>query len=108
MIPSLNEFLIMAVVIAVLSMTGIWPQIIRGIRQLRGERLEDEAPVSQRDIDLAYKMLGVSPSAPWPEVEQAFRKKAKLHHPDHGGDDDVMRALNDAYGLIKRARKTMR
>src|SRR5690242_5921215 len=104
--PSFKEFFMIAIIIAVLSYAGIWPQIIRGIRQLRGERLDDETPMSPRDLDLAYKMMGVSPSAPWPEVEKAFRAKAKLHHPDHGGDDDVMRALNDAYTLIRRARKS--
>ena len=101
--PSLSEFLTIAAIIIVLSYTGIWPQVIRGIRQLRGERVEDEAPVSARDLDLAYKMLGISPSTPWPDVE-----KAKLHHPDHGGDDDVMRALNDAYAAIRRARQKAR
>ena len=105
---SLKEFIMIAIIIGVLSYAGIWPQIIKGIRQLRGERVEDEAPVSPRDLDLAYKMMGVSPSAPWPDVERAFRGKAKLHHPDHGGDDDVMRALNDAYSLIRRARKASR
>jgi DnaJ-class molecular chaperone len=105
---SLKEFIMIAIVIGVLSYAGIWPQIIKGIRQLRGERVEDETPVSPRDIDLAYKMMGVSPSSPWPDVERAFRAKAKLHHPDHGGDDDVMRALNDAYSLIKRTRKSAR
>lgn len=105
---SLKEFIMIAIVIGVLSYAGIWPQIIKGIRQLRGERVEDETPVSPRDIDLAYKMMGVSPSASWPDVERAFRAKAKLHHPDHGGDDDVMRALNDAYSLIKRTRKSAR
>lgn len=103
---SVKEFLMIALIIGVLSYAGIWPQIIRGIRQLRGERLEDEMPVSPRDIDLAYKMLGISPSSPWPDVEKAYRAKAKLHHPDHGGDDDVMRALNDAYALIRRVRRS--
>lgn len=108
MLPSLNEFIILVIIIAVLSMTGVWPQIIRGIRQLRGERVDEETSVSPRDLDLSYKMLGISPSAPWADVEQAYRRKAKLHHPDHGGDDDVMRALNEAYSLIKRARKSAR
>ena len=66
---------------------------------------EEVGPVPSKDLELAYKMLGIAPSASWPDVEKAFRAKAKLHHPDHGGDDDVMRALNDAYALIKRARK---
>ena len=105
--PSLYELITIAIIIGILSYTGIWPEVIRGIRQLRGERLDEgaPAPASARDLDLAYKMLGISPSAPWPDVEKAYRAKAKLHHPDHGGDDDVMRALNDAYAAIRRTRK---
>lgn len=101
---SLNELILLMLIVAVLSMTGLWPQIIRGIRQLRGETVDDEPPASTQDVDLSYKMLGVSPSASWDQVEQAFRRKAKIHHPDRGGDEDAMRALNDAYTLIKRAR----
>jgi curved DNA-binding protein CbpA len=49
-------------------------------------------------------MLGISPSAPWEDVEKAYRRKAKIHHPDHGGDEDAMRALNEAYAQLKSIR----
>lgn len=101
-----HELIFLIVIVAILSMSGLWPQIIRGIRQLRGERTEDEAPPSATNVDLCYKMLGVSPSSTWEQIEQAYRRKAKLHHPDRGGDDDTMRALNDAYALLKRIRKS--
>ncbi|MFO8061082.1 MAG: J domain-containing protein, partial [Bacillota bacterium] len=84
---------------------------------LRGERVDDSAYQNQnyshqqktasppsQDKDLCYKMLGVSPSATWDEIEKAYRRKAKLHHPDHGGDEDTMRALNDAYAQLKAIR----
>ncbi len=103
-----QELIILMLIVAVLSMTGLWPQIIRGIRQLRGERVEDESPPSDREVDLCYKMLGISPSSTWDQVEQAYRRKAKLHHPDHGGDDDTMRALNEAYTVLKRLKKRVR
>lgn len=104
----LQEFLALIAIIAALSMAGVWPQIARALRELRGEQVEEEpSPPSRRDdLDLCYKMLGVSPSAPWEEVERAYHRKAKLHHPDRGGDDDTMRALNDAYARIKRTRRT--
>ncbi|MCL4691797.1 MAG: J domain-containing protein, partial [Candidatus Hydrogenedentes bacterium] len=77
------------------------------IRQLRGERVEDDTPPpSDREVDLCYKLLGLSPSSSWDQVEKAYRAKAKLHHPDHGGDDDTMRALNEAYALLKRMKKS--
>jgi hypothetical protein len=104
----LHELVVLMLIVAVLSMSGLWPQIIRGIRQLRGERIDDETPPSDKEADLCFKMLGVSPSSTWEQIEQAYRRKAKLHHPDHGGDDDTMRALNEAYTLLKRVRKSAR
>ena len=99
-----QELLVIMLFIALFSLTGLWPHIIRGIRELRGERLGEE-PANGADVELSYKMLGVSPSAQWEEIERAYRTKAKIHHPDRGGDDDAMRALNDAYNLLKQIRK---
>ena len=108
MIPSLQEFMIIIIIILVLSGTGVWDIVMRGLRELRGERVEPRrspnAAASQSDIDLSFRMLGLSPSATWDEIERAFRRKAKIHPPDHGGDEDTMRALNEAYTLIKRSR----
>ncbi len=98
-----NELLMLMLVIAVLHISGLWPMIIRGLRELRGEKVDAVQP-GKDQVDLCYKMLGLSPSAPWEDVEKAYRQKAKIHHPDHGGDGDTMRALNDAYTLIKRLR----
>ena len=98
----IQELFVLMLIIAFLSLTGMWPMIIRGLRELRGEQLPPEC--SDSDIDICYKLFGCSPTAPWEEIEKAYRKKAKLHHPDHGGDGDQMRALNDAYRLIKKNR----
>lgn len=95
----------LAIIIIVLSATGLWPVIIRGLRELRGERFDDEPSQTTGDLDMCYRMLGISPSAQWEEIERAYRKKAKLHHPDVGGDGDTMRALNEAYSRIKKLRK---
>lgn len=104
-----QELIFLMLIIAVLSMSGLWPHVIRGIKELRGEHVEEprtSAPPSRgSELDLCFKMLGVSPTAPWEEIERAYHKKAKLHHPDLGGDEDTMRALNDAYNAIKRLRK---
>lgn len=100
----IHELILLAIVITVLSGTGLWPTIIRGIRELRGERFDDPPPSAPADADLSFRLLGLSPSATWEEVEKAYRRKAKIHHPDHGGDEDTMRALNEAYTLIKKLR----
>lgn len=99
--PSAQELLIIVVVIGVLSYTGLWPRIIQGIRELRG----DVPMPTEQDIDLAYKILGLSPSATWPEIERAYRQKAQVHHPDKGGDEDAMRVLNDVYAKLKKSKR---
>lgn len=102
---SLEEFLIIVLVIYILNTTGIWRSVVRALRELRGENVEPtQTGADTASNDLGYKMLGISPSAPWEEVERAYRTKAKIHHPDKGGDEDAMRALNDAYSRIKKLR----
>ena len=43
------------------------------------------------------KILGVSPSASTDEIHEAFRKKARQHHPDLGGDRKKFQQINAAY-----------
>jgi len=101
----IHELILLIIVVTVLSGTGLWPRIIRALRELRGERVDPPYNgASAHDMDVSFKILGVSPSAQWEEIERAYRQKAKIHHPDHGGDGDAMRALNEAYTLIKRTR----
>lgn len=100
----IHELILLVIVITVLSGTGLWPTIIRGIRELRGEHFDDPPATPQTDADLSFRLFGLSSSASWEEIEKAYRGKAKIHHPDHGGDEDTMRTLNEAYTLIKKIR----
>ena len=98
-----QELVFLGAIIVVLHYSGVWPIIVRGMRELRGE-IPPEPPMSGSDKEVAYRLLGISSSAPWEEVERAYRRKAHKHHPDRGGDEDAMRALNEAYNQIKRQR----
>ena len=103
-----REFVIIVLVIAVLSMTGLWPKIIHGLRELRGDNVgppPGSNPVPNTEVDFCYKILGLSPTASWNDIEAAYRRKAKIHHPDKGGDEDAMRTLNDAYAELKKQRR---
>lgn len=104
----LQEFIVLIVLIVFLTGSGLWPKIMRALRELRGENFPSEPSASSDDIELCCRLLGVSPSASWEEVERAYRGKAKVHHPDRGGDQDAMRALNEAYARIKKARGPQR
>ena len=47
-------------------------------------------------IDDPYKGLGVSPGATLDEIKKAYRKMAKLYHPDlHPDDPDANKKMND-------------
>ncbi len=48
-------------------------------------------------------VLGVSMSATKDEVKAAYRRKAKEHHPDIGGDPEMMREINDAWEQAQTA-----
>jgi len=105
-----HEFLIFVIIVVCLSATGLWPRVIEAFREMRGDAPRrvnggTQAPSgSPRDADICFRMLGLSPSATWEEIERAYRKKAKIHHPDLGGDEDTMRALNEAYQQLKALR----
>ena len=101
--PGLQEIILIAVFIIVLSFTGLWPVVMRGLREYRGEHVESDSPAGGEE-DIYFRLLGISPSATWSEIEAAYRQKAKIHHPDHGGDADAMRTLNEAYTQLKRLR----
>ncbi len=106
--PGLQEFIIIILIIIALSATGLWPHVIRGLRELRGDYVADPSGPNTRDVEVCFRLLGLSPSASWEEIERAYRAKAKIHHPDHGGDEDTMRALNEAYNQIKKMKKARR
>ncbi|HOK08199.1 MAG TPA: J domain-containing protein [Candidatus Hydrogenedens sp.] len=113
MFPSMQELLIFILIIILLNFTGVLPIVIKALREFRGDYSdrENEKPknknttVSPQNIEISYRLLGVSPSSPWDEIESAYRKKAKLHHPDLGGDEDTMKALNEAYEILKKIYK---
>jgi curved DNA-binding protein CbpA len=48
-----------------------------------------------------YSILGADENATPREIERHYRRKAVRHHPDLGGDEEDMKALNEAYGVLK-------
>ncbi len=44
-----------------------------------------------------FAALYLLPSAPVEVVKAAYRALATIHHPDHGGDAERMKAINAAY-----------
>lgn len=52
-----------------------------------------------------YKTLGVPRSANPDEIKKAYRKLAREHHPDTGGDETKFKEINEAYEVLSDEKK---
>lgn len=52
-----------------------------------------------------YKTLGVPRNATADEIKKAFRKLARTHHPDAGGDETKFKEINEAYEVLSDDKK---
>ena len=55
-----------------------------------------------------YAVLGISPQASGAEIKAAYRALVKCHHPDAGGDDERILALNAAWEVLRDAQSRAR
>jgi len=47
-----------------------------------------------------YKILDADESASRSDIERSYKRQAFKHHPDRGGSEDGMKALNEAYQVL--------
>lgn len=47
-----------------------------------------------------YNTLGLAPGSTDKEIKAAFKKLAKQHHPDVGGDEAKFKEINEAYSIL--------
>lgn len=47
-----------------------------------------------------YAILGAGKTASQDEIERLYKRLARQHHPDRGGDAEVMKAINEAYRVL--------
>ncbi len=50
-----------------------------------------------------YGVLGVDKDASQREIDRAHKRQAARHHPDRGGNEERMKSVNEAYGVLKDA-----
>ena len=48
-----------------------------------------------------YDILGAEENSSRREIERRYKRLASRHHPDRGGNEDRMKALNEAYRVLK-------
>ena len=52
-----------------------------------------------------YDILGVKKDASEDDIKRAFRRLARKHHPDAGGDEEKFKEINEAYEVLSDAEK---
>ncbi len=50
-----------------------------------------------------YSILGAGETASQDEIERLYKRLARQHHPDRGGDAKEMKAINEAYRVLGNA-----
>ena len=53
-----------------------------------------------RSMKYCYSILGLGNKCGIEEIKTAYRRLAKKHHPDIGGDPDLFRDIQDAYEIL--------
>jgi curved DNA-binding protein CbpA len=48
-----------------------------------------------------YSILGADEEASQSDIERLYKRLAVRHHPDLGGDEEEMKSLNEAYGVLR-------
>lgn len=52
-----------------------------------------------------YEVLGVDKKATTDEIKKAFKKLAREHHPDAGGDENTFKEISEAYEVLSDKEK---
>jgi hypothetical protein len=47
-----------------------------------------------------YSILGAEEESPRADIERRYKRLARRHHPDRGGDEEQMKEINEAWGVL--------
>ena len=66
-----------------------------------------EEPSEPKEVNNTrfYEVLGVSKTATYDEIRKAYRKQAKVKHPDKGGSEEAFQELQQAYEVLSDPNK---
>src|SRR5690606_11219319 len=59
--------------------------------------------VDEHERNEALGILGLTEPVDFAAIKQRYRRLAMAHHPDRGGDDKSLQAINNAMAVLARA-----
>jgi DnaJ-class molecular chaperone len=68
----------------------------------RQQRAREIARKSGMNLKCAYDILCLDYPCSADDIKSAYRRMARVHHPDLGGDEEAMKDVNVAYELAMR------
>jgi DnaJ domain len=98
---------VLKVVEAYVAKHGLSSATVAGLREAvyssprkKGSRTSDRKEPVTDEYATACKLLGIPPGSSDRAIESAFRRSARRHHPDVGGDPAKFRAILAARDLL--------
>lgn len=82
------------------TIVGLREAVHGAARQKSGRHISNGRRTTTDEYTTALQLLGVPLGSSENEIESAFRKSARLHHPDVGGDPAKFRAILAARNLL--------
>ena len=67
------------------------------------EQLQKRPP-STHPLEADYALLGLTPECSDETARYSYKAAMKRHHPDKGGDPELAKAINLAWGRIRKSR----
>lgn len=55
-----------------------------------------------------YELLGVARDASEDDLKRAYRRQARAHHPDAGGDEETFKRITHAYQVLSDPQRRAR
>lgn len=85
---------------------GLTVQALRGLdrwgaKEIVAAAFQGFAALPEGDSAAWWRVLDVKPDASEVEIEAAYRRLAKVHHPDAGGNAERFREIAEAYRAAK-------
>ena len=80
----------------------------RGPHRKKGSRIQGRQVLARANMGKQgfpsdpYQTLGLKPDCTQKDIKAAYRKLAKVHHPDSGGDPKTFMTIAKAYAILSR------